>query len=98
MNPPAAPNSGGSTAMTMKKGTTTLGFVYKVRILLAVSRPGMCACVSGSSSVRDLGISLQGGIIIAVDSRASMGTFISSQTVCKVLEISDVILGESGCL
>ncbi|KAL8428663.1 hypothetical protein ACSSS7_007090 [Eimeria intestinalis] len=34
-----------------------------------------------------------GGIIIAVDSRASMGTYISSQTVNKVLEISDVILG-----
>lgn len=63
MNPPAASNQGGSTAMAVKKGTTTLAFVYK------------------------------GGIIIAVDSRASMGTFISSQTVCKVLEISDVILG-----
>lgn len=63
MNPPAASNSSGNTSMAVKKGTTTLGFVYK------------------------------GGIIIAVDSRASMGTFISSQTVCKVLEISDVILG-----
>ncbi|OEH76531.1 proteasome subunit beta type [Cyclospora cayetanensis] len=40
-----------------------------------------------------LGFAYQGGIVIAVDSRASMGTFISSQTVCKVLEISDVILG-----
>ncbi|CDJ52190.1 proteasome subunit beta type 5, putative [Eimeria brunetti] len=50
-------------AFAMKKGTTTLAFIYK------------------------------GGIIVAVDSRASMGTLISSQTVKKVIEISDVILG-----
>ncbi|KAL8273747.1 hypothetical protein Esti_002347 [Eimeria stiedai] len=53
----------GNATFNVKKGTTTLGFVYK------------------------------GGIIVAVDSRASMGTYISSQTVNKVLEISDVILG-----
>ena len=46
-----------------KKGTTTLGFVYK------------------------------GGIIIAVDSRASMGSFIGSQKVRKVIEINDYLLG-----
>lgn len=46
-----------------KKGTTTLGFVYKE------------------------------GIIIAVDSRASMGSFISSQKVRKVIEINDYLLG-----
>ncbi|KAL8433338.1 hypothetical protein Efla_001892 [Eimeria flavescens] len=63
MNPPAASAGSGSATFAAKKGTTTLGFVYK------------------------------GGIIIAVDSRASMGTYISSQTVNKVLEISDVILG-----
>jgi 20S proteasome subunit beta 5 len=46
-----------------KKGTTTLGFVYK------------------------------GGIIIAVDSRASMGSFIGSQQVRKVIEINSYLLG-----
>lgn len=46
-----------------KKGTTTLGFVYKH------------------------------GIIIAVDSRASMGSYISSQKVRKVIEINDYLLG-----
>jgi 20S proteasome subunit beta 5 len=46
-----------------KKGTTTLGFVYK------------------------------GGIIIAVDSRASMGSFIGSQKVRKVIEINSYLLG-----
>jgi len=44
-------------------GTTTLGFVYK------------------------------GGVIIAVDSRASMGNLISSQTVKKVIEINPYLIG-----
>merc|ERR1712014_493581 len=47
----------------MGKGTTTLGFVFKH------------------------------GIIIAVDSRASMGSYIGSQTVKKVIEINDFLLG-----
>lgn len=46
-----------------KKGTTTLGFVYKE------------------------------GILIAVDSRASMGSFIGSQKVRKVIEINEYLLG-----
>jgi len=33
------------------------------------------------------------GIIVAVDSRASMGSYIGSQTVQKVLEINDYLLG-----
>eukprot|EP00929_Paragymnodinium_shiwhaense_P031996 TRINITY_DN1780_c0_g2_i1.p2 TRINITY_DN1780_c0_g2~~TRINITY_DN1780_c0_g2_i1.p2 ORF type:complete len:282 (+),score=73.19 TRINITY_DN1780_c0_g2_i1:171-1016(+) len=49
--------------MDFKKGTTTLGFVFKE------------------------------GIIIAVDSRASMGSYIGSQTVKKVIEINDFLLG-----
>lgn len=40
-----------------------------------------------------LGFVFQGGIIIAVDSRASMGSYISSQSVRKVLEITDYLLG-----
>jgi len=46
-----------------KKGTTTLGFVYK------------------------------GGVIIAVDSRASMGHFVGSDNVRKVIEIDPFLLG-----
>ena len=46
-----------------KKGTTTLGFVYK------------------------------GGVIISVDSRASMGHFVGSDNVRKVIEISPFLLG-----
>jgi len=40
-----------------------------------------------------LGFIFQGGVIIAVDSRASMGTYISSQTVKKVIEINPYLLG-----
>merc|ERR1719265_2450130 len=40
-----------------------------------------------------LGFRFKGGIIIAVDSRASMGTFIGSQTVRKVIEINSSLLG-----
>ena len=35
-----------------------------------------------------LGFVFQGGVLFAVDSRASMGHFISSETVQKVIEIS----------
>lgn len=49
--------------MDFMKGTTTLGFVFKH------------------------------GVIIAVDSRASMGSYIGSQTVKKVIEINDFLLG-----
>ena len=40
-----------------------------------------------------LGFVFQGGVIIAVDSRASMGSYISSQSVRKVLHITDRLLG-----
>lgn len=40
-----------------------------------------------------LGFLFQGGIIVAVDSRASMGSYISSQTVKKVIEINPFLLG-----
>ena len=40
-----------------------------------------------------LAFQYQGGVIVAVDSRASMGTFNSSETVRKVIEINDYMLG-----
>ncbi|EKG04000.1 proteasome beta 5 subunit, putative [Trypanosoma cruzi] len=40
-----------------------------------------------------LGFHFDGGIILAVDSRASSGQYISSQTVMKVLEINEYLLG-----
>ncbi|GBB88685.1 hypothetical protein RclHR1_15240006 [Rhizophagus clarus] len=40
-----------------------------------------------------LSFKFQGGIIVAVDSRASAGSFIASQTVKKVIEINPYLLG-----
>mmetsp|Transcript_29371 Transcript_29371/g.74879 ORF Transcript_29371/g.74879 Transcript_29371/m.74879 type:complete len:275 (-) Transcript_29371:312-1136(-) len=40
-----------------------------------------------------LGFIFQHGVIIAVDSRATMGSYISSQTVKKVIEINPYLLG-----
>lgn len=40
-----------------------------------------------------LGFQFSGGIILAVDSRASSGQYVASQTVQKVLEINDFLLG-----
>lgn len=40
-----------------------------------------------------LAFEFNGGIIVAVDSRASVGQYIGSQTVMKVIEINDYLLG-----
>eukprot|EP01024_Parvocaulis_polyphysoides_P065850 TRINITY_DN769_c0_g1_i3.p1 TRINITY_DN769_c0_g1~~TRINITY_DN769_c0_g1_i3.p1 ORF type:complete len:283 (-),score=43.86 TRINITY_DN769_c0_g1_i3:320-1114(-) len=40
-----------------------------------------------------LGFIFQGGVIIAVDSRATMGSYISSQTTKKVIEINPYLIG-----
>ncbi len=61
------------------KGTTTLGFVFKVRPLTPFTPP--------------LSLLLQHGVMVACDSRASMGSYISSQTVWKVIEINSRLLG-----
>merc|ERR550539_196129 len=52
--------------------------------------PGLMDFKKGTTT---LGFRFQGGVIIAVDSRASMGSYISSQTVKKVIEINDRLLG-----
>ena len=40
-----------------------------------------------------LGFRFQGGVIIAVDSRASMGSFVSSENVLKIIPINERFLG-----
>ncbi|CEM22489.1 unnamed protein product [Vitrella brassicaformis CCMP3155] len=52
--------------------------------------PGLMDFKKGTTT---LAFVFQGGIVVAVDSRASMGTYISSQSVRKVLEINDFLLG-----
>ena len=41
-----------------------------------------------------LGFIFNGGVLIAVDSRASMGSYIGSGTVKKVIPISKFLLGD----
>jgi len=52
--------------------------------------PGLMDFKKGTTT---LGFVFDHGIIIAVDSRASMGSYISSQSVRKVIEINDFLLG-----
>jgi 20S proteasome subunit beta 5 len=52
--------------------------------------PGLMDFKHGTTT---LGFVFEHGIIIAVDSRASMGSYIGSQTVKKVIEINDFLLG-----
>jgi len=52
--------------------------------------PGLMDFKKGTTT---LGFVFQGGVIISVDSRASMGSYIGSQTVKKVIEINDFLLG-----
>ncbi|KFM24035.1 Proteasome subunit beta type-5-B [Auxenochlorella protothecoides] len=49
--------------------------------------------VKPSHGTTTLGFIFQGGVIVAVDSRASQGSYISSQTVKKVIEINPFLLG-----
>lgn len=49
--------------------------------------------VKPSHGTTTLGFIFEKGVIIAVDSRATMGSYISSQTVKKVIEINKYLLG-----
>lgn len=40
-----------------------------------------------------LGFMYQGGVVLSVDSRATGGEFIGSQTMKKIVEINDFLLG-----
>merc|ERR1719359_1875114 len=52
--------------------------------------PGLMDFKKGTTT---LGFVFNEGVIIAVDSRASMGSYIGSATVKKVIEINDFLLG-----
>ena len=71
--------------------------------LPAVSNPGdfLHQSAAGKKSLEDqinhgtttLAFKFKHGVIIAVDSRASAGSYIASQTVKKVIEINPYLLG-----
>lgn len=50
-------------------------------------------CIKYSHGTTTLGFKFKGGVIICVDSRASMGSYIGSGTVKKVIEINPYLLG-----
>merc|ERR1719327_1710103 len=55
---------------------------------------GMAPCMHDYfHGTTTLGFIFQGGVLIAVDSRASMGSYIGSQSVKKVIEINEYLLG-----
>ena len=58
-----------------------------------VGQSGMKGLQEFKKGTTTLGFCFQGGVIIAVDSRASMGSFLASETVKKVIEINDYLLG-----
>jgi len=59
----------------------------------AFAHPHAPAPIEVKHGTTTLGFRFQGGIIIAVDSRSTMGSYISSQSVKKVIEINPYLLG-----
>jgi len=57
---------------------------------LKVLAPKMTDFAKGTTT---LAFEFQGGVLVAVDARATMGPFISSNNVRKVIEVNDFILG-----
>lgn len=55
--------------------------------------PDTKAIANFKKGTTTLGMVFQGGVLLAVDSRASMGAFIASQTCRKVVEINEYLLG-----
>eukprot|EP01125_Pyxidicula_operculata_P009711 TRINITY_DN3187_c0_g1_i1.p1 TRINITY_DN3187_c0_g1~~TRINITY_DN3187_c0_g1_i1.p1 ORF type:complete len:271 (+),score=65.56 TRINITY_DN3187_c0_g1_i1:72-884(+) len=53
----------------------------------------LCSDIKFRHGTTTLGFIFQGGVIIAVDSRSTMGSYIASGTVKKVIEINPYLLG-----
>eukprot|EP01098_Paradermamoeba_levis_P005546 TRINITY_DN2337_c0_g1_i1.p1 TRINITY_DN2337_c0_g1~~TRINITY_DN2337_c0_g1_i1.p1 ORF type:complete len:268 (-),score=86.66 TRINITY_DN2337_c0_g1_i1:150-953(-) len=56
-------------------------------------QPGAPEAIRFAHGTTTLGFVFQGGVIIAVDSRSTMGSYIASGTVKKVIEINPFLLG-----
>ena len=75
--------------------------IEKPQLFAPIRNPAsLCPALSASTNLMNykkgtttLGFIFQGGIILAVDSRASMGNFESSNDVRKVVHINDRVLG-----
>ena len=74
----------------------TLSFIKEhicVDSSISSSGPGDKVVIQGLHGTTTLGFKFQGGILIAVDSRATGGSYIASQTVKKVIEINPYLVG-----
>ena len=49
--------------------------------------------IKADKGTTTLAFVFQGGVLVAVDSRASQGPYVGSQTVKKVIEINPFLLG-----
>jgi 20S proteasome subunit beta 5 len=67
--------------------------VWSSAPLMRCPVPGAVPALNLKKGTTTLGFRFQGGIILAVDSRASSGQYIASMTVQKVIEINDRLLG-----
>lgn len=57
------------------------------------NKPDSSVKINFSKGTTTLAFKYQGGVIVAVDSRATGGSYIASQTVKKVIEINPYLLG-----
>lgn len=69
----------------------TFGFVQSMKTSTNKNKERQLTMVKKGTTT--LGFKFKGGVILAVDSRASMGQFNSSETVRKIIEIDDRMLG-----
>uniref|UniRef100_A0A1W7R9W1 Proteasome subunit beta n=1 Tax=Hadrurus spadix TaxID=141984 RepID=A0A1W7R9W1_9SCOR len=60
---------------------------------LTVSENGKRIAMNFNKGTTTLAFKYDGGVVIAVDSRATGGSYIGSQTVKKIIEINDYLLG-----
>lgn len=59
----------------------------------AFDKEGGAAPIKMAKGTTTLAFAFQGGVIVAVDSRSTMGNYIASQSVKKVIEINPYLLG-----
>jgi len=87
-------------SLRMNDGLDAPGMKFALPV---VDKPGdfLSLCPNGQKALKDsinhgtttLAFKFKHGVIVAVDSRASAGSYIASQTVKKVIEINPYLLG-----
>lgn len=78
-----------SFKFTLAPGNDKYGFTEDLKASKGKERK----MLNFNKGTTTLAFKFQGGVLVAVDSRASMGSFNNSELVRKVIEIDDQILG-----